>query len=105
MPDSSDGSEPAAGTRGDICDGSAIGREVIQQRGSEVTRRDWLVGLDWGTSSPSYASVALICACAGAQQWQDGGVDRVLRKIGEFDVAMQAPMLDLLGGFSRRQFG
>jgi hypothetical protein len=48
---------------------------------------------------------ALICLCAGAQQWQDHGVDRIIGEICEFDVAVQAPMLDLLRGLSRRQFG
>ena len=54
-----------------------------------------------GIADPS----ALIWVCAGAQQWQDHGVNRIIGEICEFDVAVQAPMLDLLRGLSRRQFG
>ena len=50
-----------------------------------------------GTADPS----ALILVCAGAQQWQDHGVNRIIGEICEFDIAVQAPMLDLLRGLSR----
>ena len=50
-----------------------------------------------GIADPS----ALIWVCAGAQQWQDHGVNRIIGEICEFDVAVQAPMLDLLRGLSR----
>ena len=39
------------------------------------------------------------------QQGEDDSIDRIVGKIGEFNVSVQAPVLDLLGGFSGRQFG
>ena len=49
--------------------------------------------------------MTLICLCSCTQQWQDGGVNCIIGEVCKFDVAVQAPMLDLLGGLSRRHFG
>ena len=45
----------------------------------------------------------LICTRAFTQQWQDGGVNRIIRESREVDAAVQTPVLDLLGGLSGRQ--
>src|SRR5207249_1643730 len=67
-----------------------------------VTRNSLRVGLSKGDMEPPSAS---ICARTCVQQRQDGRVDGIIRESRQVYAAVQAPVLDLLSGFSRRQLG